>query len=356
VHRYDWKAVRFADLQGVVLPVMPIASDRFFDVTAVRTGLTRFCSVLTCVQNWYRLRAGSTFRLLQPLVIYTARTGATWNQLSANTANSQNRYDLLNAALADYAARLPQPGSALRVVLSPYAGDFPDVWLGAAASGRFAVAPQRATSVNCPPAGPLDARSADATYAVGHELGHTLGLGHACDDYPNMGQCSRSIMQTAKPWDAILLEPEIVRLLQTVFFAGSVTSFGAGCTGSNGMPSHLVTGPPAIAQQQSFRLQGGPVLRPVALMLGGSDEYWARIPLPLSLAPFGAAGCWIYTQPVVTFGLVTNTSGAAAQAITHPSSASLIGQRFFTQFLAIDPPANAWGVTTTNGVATRLGR
>ncbi len=356
VHLYDWRAVRFADLQAVVLPVMPIASDRFFDINGVRDGLTRFRSVLTCIQNWYRLRAGSTFRLLQPLVIYTARTGATWNQISANTANSQNRFDLLNAALADYAALLPQPGSALRVVLSPYAGDFPDVWLGAAASGRFAVAPQRATSVNCPASGPLDSRSADATYAVGHELGHTFGLGHSCDDYPNFTQCSRSIMQAAKPWDAILLEPEIVRLVQTVFFLGSVAPLGAGCAGSNGVLVHTISGPPAIGQQQHYRLQNGPVLRPALLALGTSDTFWGRSPLPLSLALFGAPGCWLYTEPAVTILIATDAGGSAAIPLTHPTSASLIGQRFFTQFVAIDPPANAWGVTTSNGVATRLGR
>jgi hypothetical protein len=356
VHRDDWRAVRFTDLRNVVLPVMPLASDRFFDVAGVLQGLARFRSVLTCVQNWYRLRAGSTFRLLQPLVIPTGRTAATWNAISASTANSQHRFALLDAALADYDARLPAPGSDLRVVLSPYAGDFPDVWLGAAASGRFAVAPQRATSVDCPPEGPLDARCADATYAVGHELGHTFGLGHACEDYPNNGSCQQSIMQAAKPWNAILLEPEIVALLHTAFFPGSVTPFGAGCSGENGVMVHSVTGVPALGRQQVYRLRQGPTLRPAVLALGASDAFFGRVPLPLSLTLFGAPGCWLYVSPMVTLALATDATGAAALPLTHPNAASLIGRRFFTQFLAVDPTANAWGLTTTNGVTTRLGR
>ncbi|MFO0981158.1 MAG: hypothetical protein U1E76_05300 [Planctomycetota bacterium] len=218
VHRYDWRAVKFANLSYVVLPVMLIASDRWFDINGVRDGLARFQSVLLADQNWYQLRAGATFRLLQPLVVYTSLSAADWKHLSDISADPAHRYDMLYAGKDQYTYSLPAAGSSLRVAMSPYAGPCPDVSLGAASTASYALAPQRATSLVCPPSGPLDYRCADATYAIGHELGHTFGLNHSCDDYPSDGQCQNSIMQVGKPWDAILLKPEIAKLLNSPFF------------------------------------------------------------------------------------------------------------------------------------------
>jgi hypothetical protein len=216
---YDWRAVRFPSMQNLVLPVMLVSSDLFFDVAGVANGVARFRSVLTTVQNWYRARTGgSSFRMLQPLVLYTSQTSSQWNALSDITADPAHRWDLINAARAAYAAQLPGPGSARKMVLSMYTGESQNVWLGAASGENYAVVPPRATSLTCPERGTLDPLCADAAYAIGHELGHTFGLAHSCDTYPNYGNCQYSIMQTGKPWDAILLPPEITRLLQTPFF------------------------------------------------------------------------------------------------------------------------------------------
>ncbi len=217
---YDWRAVHWSALADEVLPVMPIASDYFWDVTAVEGGLANFRSVLVATRNWYQLRAGKTFRLLQPLVVFlqSSQTAAQWNALSNITAIDGHRYDFLYAVIAEYQRSYPAPSRALPLALVPFTGNSPDVWLGAADYTGYAVAPPRATSITCPATGPLDYRCSDATYAIGHELGHAFGLQHSCTVYPSDPNCAHSIMQVGHPQDAILLPGEITSLLATPFF------------------------------------------------------------------------------------------------------------------------------------------
>jgi len=219
---YDWRAIRWSNLTNRVLPVMPVASDFFFDVNAVRSGLANFQSVLLTIRNWYSYRAGQTFHYAQPVIVplQSTQTAAQWNALSQLTSDPNHRYDFMNAAINEFRRSYPQPnGSVLKAIMSVYTGASPDVWLGAAStSGIYAVSPPRATSITCPASGALDYRCSDATYAIGHELGHTFGLAHACDAYSSDANCNNSIMQTGKPWDAILLTGEINTLLPQGFF------------------------------------------------------------------------------------------------------------------------------------------
>jgi hypothetical protein len=218
---YDWRAIRWSGLNNFVIPVMPVASDYFWNVSAVRDGLAKFQSVLITIRNWYGYRAGESFHYVQPLIIplQSTQTAAQWNALSALSADAGHRYDFMNAAIGEYRRSYPTPASAQKAVIVPFTGDSPDVWLGAAStSGVYAVSPPRATSLTCPATGTLDYRCADATYAIGHELGHTFGLQHACDAYPSDPNCGNSIMQTGKPQGAILLSGEISALTPQVFF------------------------------------------------------------------------------------------------------------------------------------------
>ena len=218
VHKYDWKAFRPSEPDEVVLPVVLVASDRFFDVAGVAGAVERFRSVVGRVQSWYGARVGAKLRVLEPLVVRTSLSSTQWDDLSALSDDPAHRYDFLNECIRAYEESMPEPGSNLRVVLSPYTGESAGVWLGAASSGRYASAPQRATSLDCPAEGPLGAACADAAYAIGHELGHTFGLGHSCDEYPGHPRCGESIMQTGKPPEAILLQQEVCELLASPFF------------------------------------------------------------------------------------------------------------------------------------------
>jgi hypothetical protein len=91
-------------------------------------------------------------------------------------------------------------------------------------NGPFVVVPPRATSVTCPINGPLDERCSDATYAIGHELGHTFGLCHTCKDeceFQNDPQCRKSIMNGngIKMPNAILVKGEVDKVKKTCFFS-----------------------------------------------------------------------------------------------------------------------------------------
>jgi hypothetical protein len=220
VNLYDWKAGRYQDWAHVVLPIMVLAADMFTAVHDVQCALWRFGTVLLRVQSWYREQAGSSFRLMQPLVVQTHRSSAQWDELSEITAVNNHRYDLFYAAIADFENLFAPPGDRLRIILAPYSGLKPDVWLGAAAASPYIVVPQRATSLICPSSGTVDSRCSDALYAIGHELGHTFGLAHTCQVYPEKPDCSSSIMQTSKPPEARLL-PEELSILKTSRFFGN---------------------------------------------------------------------------------------------------------------------------------------
>lgn len=224
VGKDDWRALNIGTLSNVILPVMQVASDQFFDVDSVTTGLNNFKSVLTTTRNWYKARLRKTFSMVHPIVILTGQTSAGWNQLSASTAVDATRYVLLEQLRAQYDAQLPSVPASVIIATAPYSGSSPDVWLGAADSGNFAIAPPRATSVSCPEKGRQDERCADATYAFGHEMGHAFGLAHSCErlvgrpgrQHP-MARCNDSIMQTGKPWSAILLPFEKTALSKSPF-------------------------------------------------------------------------------------------------------------------------------------------
>jgi hypothetical protein len=244
VHLYDWRAVATSQLLDTVLPTLLIPEDRFFDVPGVREGIARYTSLLRNVRSWYRLRAGETFSLVHPLAVPSGLTAAEWGVLSEYTTcgdlyrdlrrlcsptapppgavpGGDPRFAVLDRSILEYEAALPAPHSRLRVAIAQDLGTAGlQVWWGAGRLDRYAVGTPQVAAVSCP--ADMDGGNwcGEAGYAIGHELGHAFAnLKHSCDDYePDPPDCARSIMQTERPWAAILLDFEAEALRATSFF------------------------------------------------------------------------------------------------------------------------------------------
>jgi len=76
--------------------------------------------------------------------------------------------------------------------------------------------------------------------------------------------------------------------------------------------------------------------------------------LPLALLPFGMPGCLLQVDPAIT-QLLIGSGGSAAWSLNVPNDAGLLGVQFFNQGAAIDPGANAAGVTVSNAGAAVIG-
>jgi hypothetical protein len=135
----------------------------------------------------------------------------------------------------------------------------------------------------------------------------------------------------------------------TIYYANRGTSrygvFGAGCQGSNGVPSLAAapgslprTGMTLTLDLKNLRLAGGAAI----VILGTRND------APLDLAGVGMPGCTLLTNILLVFP-VLNTGGAASLPLPVPNDSSLLGALFYNQALVIDPGVNAFGGVMTNG-------
>jgi hypothetical protein len=90
-------------------------------------------------------------------------------------------------------------------------------------------------------------------------------------------------------------------------------------------------------------------------LMGFSNTVTSGVPLPLSLAPFGAPLCeQLVSGDSIEF-LVADGIGRATSLLAIPPLPSYYGLEFFNQFAVLDPAANLLGMTLTQGLALRVG-
>ncbi|MCC6782266.1 MAG: hypothetical protein IT457_05455 [Planctomycetes bacterium] len=128
-----------------------------------------------------------------------------------------------------------------------------------------------------------------------------------------------------------------------VNIAGSTSSIGAGCIGSNGVvPLHTITWPggqqgPQQGTVTVYRLANARPNAPAALNLGFSNTSWGAFALPLNLNFIGVTGCTLYHDIVSTESLGTTAFGTSQIGFTWPVNPAAIGLPLYTSWVIIDP-------------------
>lgn len=136
---------------------------------------------------------------------------------------------------------------------------------------------------------------------------------------------------------------------------GSFVTVGTGCAGSAGTPYLFAPTPPYVGESLPIIVANLPPVALCVLVLGASNSSWGGLPLPLSLAPLGAAGCTAYTSPD-TLLPITDFNGTGFTLL--PLPATLVPSTiplFFAQAFATDFAANPLGLVFSNGAEAALG-
>ncbi len=148
----------------------------------------------------------------------------------------------------------------------------------------------------------------------------------------------------------------------TIYYAGptwaSYGTYGAGCKGSNGIPSLAATkgSLPKVGTLFSLELKNLPTTPgPVFLLTGFAKDKIGPITLPFDLTPLGLTGCKLYLRPSITL-TGGNSGGKATITIPIPNSVYLLGAAFYNQALTLDRTANPAGFTLTNGGEGQIGK
>ena len=93
------------------------------------------------------------------------------------------------------------------------------------------------------------------------------------------------------------------------------------------------------------------------LLVGASASLWGgTLPLPYDLTTLGAPGCQLVVDPaLVAAGTTVPMASGRVQFLVAPiGDPTLVGQTLYTQVAFVDAAANALGVFTTGGLASRI--
>ena len=133
--------------------------------------------------------------------------------------------------------------------------------------------------------------------------------------------------------------------------AGSFSIVGDGCAGSNGDTQTIgIDGMlPTIGMSFTVRTSNGPANQFSLINFG-------LRPANLDLTAIGAPGCVLSLSSLASAPTLVNANGDAFFPLPLPLEPSLVGAQFLVQPLAVDPAANAFGITLGNTGRATIGQ
>jgi hypothetical protein len=145
------------------------------------------------------------------------------------------------------------------------------------------------------------------------------------------------------------MAPGNAPLVDTWEYGAFAAPTGAGCPGSNGVPTLANGTPPAFGGTFVVAMQNlanGALVGAIAAGLFDSP--------PTSLAQFGMPGCDLHVS-VMTAVFLPVVGGAVTAQIGIPSDPTLFGTTLHLQGLSFDPGVNAAGFVVSNAIVGHVG-
>ena len=139
----------------------------------------------------------------------------------------------------------------------------------------------------------------------------------------------------------------------------AIDAFGTACAGDKGfVPVIGIAKNAAVGGTFQTEVYNVPPAAACLGVFGLSNKTWGAIPLPLNLAILKAPGCFLRVSMDVLQPALTTGSGAGNGVAKHtwiiPNIAAFKGLKVHLQALTFDKNANAFGVTTTQGLTATI--
>jgi hypothetical protein len=144
-------------------------------------------------------------------------------------------------------------------------------------------------------------------------------------------------------------------LTDTWEYGASYRLLGAGCIGSNGVPSLASTAVPRVGAPFVVRLGNLASNAVVAAFAAGfSNTTWTFGTLPADLSSFGLTGCTLYVSPEALVFMPV-LAGAASLTLNIPASQALVGLELHQQGVSLDAGVNPAGMVLSNAMTALIG-